>query len=58
VKIDVHPMLLYRIVDPVRAAYETFDLTHAIEKLVQTTLRSIIGQWGGGGGRGWPDPPD
>ncbi len=36
-------MLLYRIVDPVRAVYEVFDLSHAVEKLVQTTLRSIIG---------------
>jgi regulator of protease activity HflC (stomatin/prohibitin superfamily) len=46
VEIQVHPMVLYRIMDPVRAAYETFDLAHAIEKLVQTTLRSIIGDMG------------
>lgn len=46
VKIYVHPMLLFRLVDPVRVAYETFDLPHAIEKLVQTTLRSIIGEMG------------
>jgi regulator of protease activity HflC (stomatin/prohibitin superfamily) len=39
-------MLLYRLVDPVRVAYETFDLSHATEKLVQTTLRSIIGDMG------------
>jgi len=44
VELDVHPMLLYRLVDPVRVAYETYDLTHAVEKLVQTTLRSIIGE--------------
>ena len=43
---QVHPILLYKIVDPVRAAYETYDLTHAVEKLVQTTLRSIIGDMG------------
>jgi len=46
VQIEVHPMLLYRLVDPVRVAYETYDLTHAVEKLVQTTLRSIIGEMG------------
>ena len=46
VEIQVHPMLLYRLVDPVRVAYETYDLAHAVEKLVQTTLRSIIGDMG------------
>lgn len=46
VQIAVHPMLLYRLVDPVRVAYETYDLCHAVEKLVQTTLRSIIGEMG------------
>lgn len=46
VKIEVHPMLLYRLVDPVRVAYETYDLPHAVEKLVQTSLRSIIGEMG------------
>eukprot|EP00753_Platysulcus_tardus_P008891 PLAT1682.1.p1 GENE.PLAT1682.1~~PLAT1682.1.p1 ORF type:complete len:356 (+),score=176.59 PLAT1682.1:49-1068(+) len=46
VEIQVHPMLLYRLSDPLRVAYETFDLSHAVEKLVQTTLRSIIGDMG------------
>lgn len=46
VEIHVHPMLLYKLVDPVRVCYETLDLTHAVEKLVQTTLRSIIGDMG------------
>lgn len=46
VEIEVHPMLLMRLTDPVRVCYETFDLTHAVEKLVQTTLRSIIGDMG------------
>jgi len=46
VEIQIHPMLLYRIVDPVRACYEVYDLSHAVEKLVQTTLRSIIGDMG------------
>lgn len=46
VEIQIHPMLLYRIVDPIRAVYEVYDLSHAVEKLVQTTLRSIIGDMG------------
>lgn len=46
VQLDVHPMLVYRLIDPVRVAYETFDLSHAVEKLVQTTLRSVIGDMG------------
>lgn len=46
VEIMVHPMVLYRLVNPMRVCYETFDLSHAVEKLVQTTLRSIIGDMG------------
>jgi len=46
VEIQIHPMLLYKIIDPVRACYEVYDLVHAVEKLVQTTLRSIIGDMG------------
>lgn len=62
VEIKVHPMLLYKIVDPVRAIYgkkekilnretetlktEVTDLPQSVEKLVQTTLRSIIGDMG------------
>jgi len=46
VEILIHPMLLYRISDPVRAVYEVYDLSHAVEKLVQTTLRSVIGDMG------------
>ena len=46
VEIKVHPMALYKLVDPVKVAYEVYDLTHAVEKLVQTTLRSIIGDMG------------
>ena len=44
--LQVHPMLLYRIIDPVRSVYEVYDLPEAVEKLVQTTLRSIIGDMG------------
>jgi len=46
VEIQIHPMLLYKIEDAVRACYEVYDLPHAVEKLVQTTLRSIIGDMG------------
>lgn len=46
VQIDVHPALFYRIVDARRAVYETYDLDHAVSKLVQTALRSIIGDMG------------
>jgi regulator of protease activity HflC (stomatin/prohibitin superfamily) len=46
VEINVHPMILYRLIDPMRVAYETYDLAHAVEKLVQTNLRAIIGDMG------------
>jgi regulator of protease activity HflC (stomatin/prohibitin superfamily) len=46
VSLTIHPLLVYRISDPVRAVYEVFDLHQAIEKLVQTTLRSEIGDLG------------
>lgn len=46
VEIQVHPMCLYKLIDPVRVAYETYDLAHAVEKLVQTALRSIVGDMG------------
>eukprot|EP01132_Coremiostelium_polycephalum_P002622 gene2622-3251_t len=46
VKLKIHPMLLYKIVDPVRAVYEVDDLANCVERLVQTTLRSIIGDMG------------
>ena len=46
VEIYVHPMILYRLIDPMRVAYEVYDLAHAVEKLVQTNLRAIIGDMG------------
>jgi len=46
VEIEVHPMLIYMISDPVRAVYEVYDLAHAVEKLLQTSLRSVIGDMG------------
>lgn len=46
VRISVHPMMLIKITDPVRVAYETYDLMEAVERLVQTSLRSVIGDMG------------
>merc|ERR1711968_331629 len=46
VEIMVHPMLLYKLIKPMRVVYETFDISHAVEKIVQTTLRAIIGDMG------------
>lgn len=46
VEINVHPMILFKLIDPMRVAYETYDLAHAVEKLVQTNLRAIIGDMG------------
>ena len=57
VEIRVHPMMLIQITDPVRVAYEvdsfhffhnhqTYDIIEAVERLVQTSLRSVIGDMG------------
>ena len=56
VEITVHPMMVIQITDPVRVAYEvvvgsgvhsqTYDLIEAVERLVQTSLRSVIGDMG------------
>ena len=56
VEIMVHPMMIIQITDPVRVAYEvstsipthsqTFDIIEAVERLVQTSLRSVIGDMG------------
>ncbi len=44
VTIDIDSVFYYRITDPVRATYEIANLPYAIEMLVQTTLRNIIGE--------------
>jgi len=46
VEITVHPMLLYQLMDPVKVAYQTYDLPNAVGNLVRTSLRSIIGDMG------------
>lgn len=44
VVIEVNGLLYYQVTDPKRAVYEVANLPNAIEKLAQTTLRSIIGE--------------
>jgi len=46
VQISVHPITLFRIENPMRLCYEVYDPVQCYEKLVQTTLRSIIGDMG------------
>ncbi|KAL0231976.1 hypothetical protein PCE1_002972 [Barthelona sp. PCE] len=43
VSISVSGVIIYNISDPVRALYETSDLHAAVEKLVHTNIRSVIG---------------
>jgi regulator of protease activity HflC (stomatin/prohibitin superfamily) len=42
-ELKVNPTLLFRISDPMRAAYECKDLDLHLERLVQTSMRSVIG---------------
>lgn len=43
VTIEINALLYYQITDPKASVYEVANLPQAIEKLVQTTLRNIIG---------------
>jgi len=43
VVLRINGLLYYQITDPSRAVYEIEDLTRAIEKLAQTTLRNVVG---------------
>ncbi len=43
VSMEINALLYYQITDPVSAVYEVLDLPQAIEKLSQTTLRSVVG---------------
>jgi regulator of protease activity HflC (stomatin/prohibitin superfamily) len=42
-ELSVNPTLLFRISDPMRAAYECKDLDLHLDRLLQTCLRSVIG---------------
>ena len=43
VTMEINALLYYQITDPKAAVYEVFNLSEAIEKLTQTTLRNVIG---------------
>lgn len=43
VTMEINALIYYQITNPKAAVYEVFNLTEAIEKLAQTTLRNIIG---------------
>ena len=44
VQTQINALLYFQIVDPFKAVYEINNLPNAIEKLMQTTLRNIIGE--------------
>lgn len=43
VTMEITAILYYQIINPHAAVYEVYNLSEAIEKLAQTTLRNIIG---------------
>lgn len=43
VTMEINALLYYQITDPKAALYEVLNLSEAIEKLTQTTLRNVIG---------------
>ncbi len=43
VTMEINALLYYQIIDPRAAVYEVANLSEAIEKLTQTTLRNVIG---------------
>jgi regulator of protease activity HflC (stomatin/prohibitin superfamily) len=43
VMMEINALLYYQITDPKAAVYEIANLSEAIEKLTQTTLRNVIG---------------
>lgn len=44
VVIQINGLLSYQVTDPVKMVYEIYNMPDAIEKLTQTSLRSIIGE--------------
>jgi regulator of protease activity HflC (stomatin/prohibitin superfamily) len=44
VTIEIDALLYFQIFDPMKSVYEIANLPNAIEKLTQTTLRSVIGE--------------
>ena len=43
VTMEINALIYYQITDPKAAMYEVFNLSEAIEKITQTTLRNVIG---------------
>jgi regulator of protease activity HflC (stomatin/prohibitin superfamily) len=43
VTMEINALLYYQVTDPKAAVYEVLNLSEAIEKLTQTTLRNVIG---------------
>ncbi len=44
VTIEINALLYFQVTDPAKAVYEVENLSEAIEKLTQTTLRNVIGE--------------
>lgn len=44
VNIEINALVYFQVTDPERAVYKIANLPDAIEKLTQTTLRSVIGE--------------
>ena len=44
VSININAIIYFQIIDPKSAVYEIQNLSDAIEKLTQTTLRNLVGQ--------------
>ncbi len=44
VTMEINAVLYYQIIDPVKAVYGVANLVDAMEKLVQTTLRDVVGR--------------
>ena len=44
VSMRIDALLYFQVTDPMKAVYEINNLTNAIEKLTQTTLRNVIGE--------------
>jgi regulator of protease activity HflC (stomatin/prohibitin superfamily) len=43
VTMEINALIYYQIIDPRAAIYEVYNLSEAIEKLTQTTLRNVVG---------------
>lgn len=46
VLINIQPLLRYKVNNSARLAYETSDVINSVQKIVQTSLRAIVGEMG------------